>query len=585
MTHSSRRRILILGVTTGVGIGLSVIATFFVHRWEVSQQQNRFQQQIENLAIALQRSLNRYTDVLTFLDDHYDVRQGQVQRQDFETFVARSLAEYPGIQALEWAPLVAQSDRDAYEQTLQAEGYANFQITELGTSNRLQRAGDRPYYLPVTYVAPFDGNEAALGFDLNSSPARAAAIEPARDSGDIHATGRIRLVQEQRDQYGFLVVLPLYETKAAPSDPVARRSQFNGTLLGVFRVSDVVEEALQDLKYEIDFALRDQNAAVEEQFLGRYAADSGAVFAVEDDLVTSPRRRAQSLCSTQQLCTRQLQIGQRQWLVSFAPAASYPFTANYASWATLITGLLLTGSLVLLLRNLQNELDRTQALNDLKLRFFSMASHELRTPLSTILLSAESLQRYFATLTTAQKQQNLQRIHRTALQMGQQITDLLTLTRAEVGKLEFNPRLVEVAPFCQQVIDEVQTGISQPITFNDTGSTVKAFWDKTLVRSLLGNLLSNAAKYSPVDCPIQVDLSSDAQEATIQVSDRGIGIPAADQAGIREAFRRGSNVGEIGGTGLGLAIVQVCVDLHRGHWQIDSKEGQGTVVAVTLPLE
>lgn len=243
MADSSLRRRLILGITAGLGVGLSAISTLFVHRWEVTQQQNRFQQQIENLAIALQRSLNRYTSVLTFLSDHYAVNQGEVARAEFERFVARSLAAYPGIQALEWAPLIQQSDRLAYEQAIQAEDYANFQITELGAGDRLKRAGERAYYLPVTYVAPFIGNEAAFGFDLNSSPARAAAIEPAWTSGEIQATGRIRLVQEQRDQYGFLVVQPLYQTQTVPTSAAARRSEFTGILLGVFRVADVVEEA------------------------------------------------------------------------------------------------------------------------------------------------------------------------------------------------------------------------------------------------------------------------------------------------------------------------------------------------------
>ena len=66
-----------MGIAAGVGVSLIAIATLFVYRWEISQQQSRFQQQIENLAIALQRSLNRYNALLTFLDDHYDVRQGR----------------------------------------------------------------------------------------------------------------------------------------------------------------------------------------------------------------------------------------------------------------------------------------------------------------------------------------------------------------------------------------------------------------------------------------------------------------------------------------------------------------------------
>lgn len=94
------------------------------------------------------------TDVLNFLRDHYTVAQGQVDRQEFANFVRRSLNTYPGIQALEWAPLMQQIERTEYEQNIQAEGYNFFQITELSSSNHLTRASDRSYYIPVTYIAP-----------------------------------------------------------------------------------------------------------------------------------------------------------------------------------------------------------------------------------------------------------------------------------------------------------------------------------------------------------------------------------------------------------------------------------------------
>lgn len=569
---------VVLRLALGVGVGLSILAALFVGRWEVSNQQTRFQRQIESLATALQRSLNRYTDVLAFLGDYYVVTQGQVERQEFSNYVARSLNTYPGIQALEWAPLVQQADRLAFERTIQAEGYPNFQITELTSDNRLVRAGDRPYYIPVTYVVPFANNEAAFGFDLNSNPARAAAIEFARAQGKITATGRIRLVQEQRDQFGFLVFLPLYQTATVP-DVSSRREQFEGFLLGVFRVSNVVEESLQDLGYEIDFVLYDQNVSADQRFLGRYDA-------VVQQVMTNERDRpSHSLCSTATHCSRTLTVGQRQWQVIFSPSGNYPFNLNYGAPTTLFVGLVLTASLVLFLSNLNRELTQEKMLNNLKLRFFSMASHELRTPLSTILLSAESLQLNRDELSEAQKQNNIQRIYLTAKRMSQQITDLLTLTRAEVGKLEFNPELLEVEPFCQQVLEELEDNIHQRVSLTSHCQNMKAFWDKKLVRSLLTNLLFNAAKYSPNNLSVQMILRCDHQTAIVEICDRGIGIPVAEQAQIQEAFSRGSNVGDVAGTGLGLAVVKTCVELHRGEWAIESEEGQGTTVTVKLPLE
>ncbi|NES95139.1 MAG: histidine kinase [Desertifilum sp. SIO1I2] len=572
VTHSLR-----LGVTLTVGLGLSALAALFVGRWETASQQTRFQRQIENLTTALQRSLNRYTDVLAFLGDYYGVVPGQVQRQDFANFVARSLSTYPGIQALEWAPLVRHAERLTFEQRLQAEGYPNFQITQLSEGNRLIRSSDRPYYIPVTYVVPFASNEAAFGFDLNSNPARAIAIASARDSGEITATGRIRLVQEQRDQFGFLVLFPFYQTSTLPEDLTTRRQQFQGFLVGVFRVSNVVEESLQDLDYDIDFGLYDQSASPSQQFLGWYDAIARTV-------TTSERPQASSsLCPTLAYCTRSLTVGQRRWQVRFSPSANYTFNSAYGVPLTLFIGIGLTAGLILYLHQLNRELEQTKTLSNLKQQFFSMASHELRTPLSTILLSAESLQINRHQLSEEQKQINIQRIYLTAKRMSQQIADLLMLTRAEVGKLEFNPEILKIDTFCQQILEEME--FQQRIALSNHCPNTKAFWDKTLVRSLLTNLLSNAVKYSPDHCFVQFTVRCTDQSAILEICDRGIGIPLADRSRIQDAFYRGSNVGSIPGSGLGLAVVKTCIELHRGEWHIDSQEGEGTTITVKLPLE
>lgn len=573
---------IVLALTLASGIGLSLLAAEFVGRWEVSNQQTRFQRQIENLATALQRSLNRYTDVLAFLGDYYAVSQGQVERQEFANYVARSLSAYPGIQALEWAPQIQQTDRSQFEQKIQAEGYPTFQITEL-QGEQLVRANDRPFYVPVTYVVPFTGNEAAFGFDLNSNAARALAIQSARDQGKVTATARIRLVQEQRNQFGFLVFSPLYRSTTIADTLSTRREQLEGFLVGVFRVSNVVEESLQDLGYDIDFTIVDQSASPDQQFLGRYDAVAQQVMTDERDRPSHFRRS--SLCPTTTVCNRVLTVGQRQWQVSFAPSVHYPSSTAYGALITLIVGLILTMGLVLFLYQLNRELTQTKLLSHLKLRFFSMASHELRTPLSTVLLSAESLQLNWQELTEQQKQANIQRIHTTAKRMSQQITDLLTLNRAEVGKLEFNPELLEVHPFCQQIVEEMEDAVRQRLRFTSDCQAVKAFWDKNLVRSLLTNLLSNAVKYSPSHQSVQFTLQCDDQTARIEIYDRGIGIPTSDQLHIQEAFYRGSNVGEIAGSGLGLAVVRTCVERHRGKWTIVSQEGQGTIVTIELPLE
>jgi signal transduction histidine kinase len=104
------------------------------------------------------------------------------------------------------------------------------------------------------------------------------------------------------------------------------------------------------------------------------------------------------------------------------------------------------------------------------------------------------------------------------------------------------------------------------------------------LRHIFTNLLSNAVKYSPPDQRVDFVVQREGDNAICRVTDRGCGIPEADQKRLFQAFHRGSNVRQIPGTGLGLLIVQRCVALHGGEIQFESIEGQGTTFAVRIPL-
>lgn len=580
-------RYLPIGLTLSLGVGLSLIASILVGKWERSSRHVQFQRRIDNLTTALQRSINRYTEVLLATGDFYDASQLGVNRQEFKTFVRRAITSYRGIQALEWAPHIRDRERLSYEQTMRSQGYPTFQITEKDNQGTLIRAKQRQDYFPVTYVEPWEGNEVAFGYNLSSDITRRAALERARDTAKIATTDRITLVQEEKDQFGFLVVLPVYRHQTSVRTLQARRENLEGVVLGVFRVSDVVEESLQELNFDIDFYINDLSASSEQHFLGVYESTTKSVSTFQPNHVDS-RIRSGTLCFSATVCTRNLTVGERQWSILFLPAATY--TQNERSWgalATLAIGLLLTSILVLYLSRSRAELERTREISELKLRFFSMASHEFRTPLSTILISSQSLEANIYESSEEQKIKTIQRIQAAAKRMTQLLNDSLTITRAEAGKLEFAPELMNLEQFCRQLIEEVQfdSNGKHQITFTSHNADTKAFLDKKLLRSLLTNLLSNAIKYSPPDSEIDFTLHCDAKEARFQICDRGIGIPPEDRERLFETFHRGSNVGDITGTGLGLAVVKTCVDLHGGQIAVESEMGVGTRFTVILPQE
>lgn len=230
-------------------------------------------------------------------------------------------------------------------------------------------------------------------------------------------------------------------------------------------------------------------------------------------------------------------------------------------------------------------LEKEKELSVLKTRFFSMASHEFRTPLSTVLAAAQLLEK--SPLENTEKRlRNLRRIQESVKNMVQLLDDILTINRAETGKLEFNPKPIALEKFCRQFVEEMQmsAGNQHTLTFVCQGESTDACLDEKLLRSILANFLSNAIKYSPKGGQIHCSLKFEGDFVSLQIRDRGMGISPEDQKQLFEPFYRGKNVRHIAGTGLGLVVVKKCVDLHGGTIEIMSNLGQGTTATIALPL-
>lgn len=214
-----------------------------------------------------------------------------------------------------------------------------------------------------------------------------------------------------------------------------------------------------------------------------------------------------------------------------------------------------------------------------------MASHEFRTPLTTILSSTELLEHYSHKWGEEKKINHFQRIQAAVKHMTHLLNDVLLIGKAEAGKIDFNPTPLALAQFCGELVEEMQLGAStHTIDFRIQDQCINGCMDEKLLRHILSNLLSNAIKYSPQGSTVYFNLICKQGKAIFHVQDEGIGIPAADQAQLFNAFHRASNVGTISGTGLGLAIVKKSVDLHRGQINVASVVGVGTTFTVTLPL-
>ncbi|MEM8779863.1 MAG: HAMP domain-containing sensor histidine kinase [Cyanobacteria bacterium P01_G01_bin.49] len=233
---------------------------------------------------------------------------------------------------------------------------------------------------------------------------------------------------------------------------------------------------------------------------------------------------------------------------------------------------------------LENTLMRLSDVWEDQRQLVSNVSHELRTPLTIVSGYLQS---------TLRRGQNLTDIQREALETAaseanrtiQLLQDLLDLARADGGRMYFHLESINL----NELLDEIQGMVSQyqvPLEFSLSSDQVMAKADKNRLKQVLLNLIDNAVNYSESVSPIIIKLDHEKGKARLQVCDRGLGIPLADQTRIFERFYRVDEARSrnTGGTGLGLSIVKTLVEGMGGTISVISQLNQGSTFTVTLPL-
>jgi signal transduction histidine kinase len=235
---------------------------------------------------------------------------------------------------------------------------------------------------------------------------------------------------------------------------------------------------------------------------------------------------------------------------------------------------------------LQESLEKEKELSTLKSRFISTASHEFRTPLAAVLSSAEMIQRYSKTWSEEKFSQHLDRIKNSVEYLTKLMDDILTLSRADAGKIKFNPQPVDLHQICHRIVEESQINESDKheIVFNYKPTQKIYTLDSNQINVILQNLISNALKYSPKGGKIEFNVSSCNNKIQFSVKDDGIGIPEKELPELFQSFHRATNSISIKGTGLGLSIVKNAVELLKGNITVESEIDKGSMFTVNIPV-
>jgi two-component system, OmpR family, sensor kinase len=219
-------------------------------------------------------------------------------------------------------------------------------------------------------------------------------------------------------------------------------------------------------------------------------------------------------------------------------------------------------------------------------RFTSDASHELRTPLAVIHSNAElALSR---PRSVEEYRETLEACLRASSRMAALVDGLLTLARADAGRLETEFKAVDLRAIVEEVVDHFgpQAAVAKVAISTTLEEPVIVRGDLPLLSRIVGNLLSNAIRYTPAGGSVHLGLSSDGPDALLVVEDSGCGIPLEDQPRVFERFFRADKARSrtVGGNGLGLAICQSLVEVHHGRIGFTSIVNRGTRFEVRLPL-
>jgi PAS domain S-box-containing protein len=234
--------------------------------------------------------------------------------------------------------------------------------------------------------------------------------------------------------------------------------------------------------------------------------------------------------------------------------------------------------------------EKAETANRAKTEFLAHMSHELRTPLNAVIGFAEVIQTQLFGPAEPRYVDYAEAIGRAAHHLLGVISDILDVSRIEIGRYELNRTPVDmatiVADCCRMVAGRAEAAGIELVDRTPPGLP-RPWVDSRAVKQILINLLSNALKFTPGGGRVDVSVEASGEEVRLAVADTGVGIAEEDLPNVFEPFwqsesRTARAVGS--GTGLGLSICRKLTDLHGGRIDIESRLGVGTTVTVRFPL-
>ena len=228
-------------------------------------------------------------------------------------------------------------------------------------------------------------------------------------------------------------------------------------------------------------------------------------------------------------------------------------------------------------------------IDKMKSDFISLASHQLRTPLSSVKTYSHMLIEGMHGPLTKPQLKAVKTILSAANRMNETVSTLLNISRIESGNIIAERKSLSIPKIFESVVDDHHlAALDKKINFKviNPSKNTKLVSDEVVLKEVLGNLISNAIKYTPTNGTITLSAVNQNKRVIISVNDTGVGIPLESHHNVFSKFFRADNVvrQDTSGIGLGLYLVKGLMDELGGKVWFESNEGEGTTFYLSFPL-
>jgi len=240
-------------------------------------------------------------------------------------------------------------------------------------------------------------------------------------------------------------------------------------------------------------------------------------------------------------------------------------------------------------KRLKKNIKELKSLDEEKDEFISIAAHELKTPMTAIHGFAQLLENEKIIKDKETRNRYLKIMRDEIERLSKMITDILDLSRADLGTLKFTIEEIDIAKLVEEVKNELlskieEKGLKLTVKMDNDLSTMRA--DKEKLKQILINLIGNSMKFTEKG-GIKVEIHRENNNVKFSVTDTGIGIAKKDFGKIFKRFSQveSAYTRKVGGTGLGLSICKAMIEAMNGNIWFESKLGKGSKFSFLLPIK